>query len=142
MKWLQFLWICCKGSWRVSGPDLRNASVKTEAILRALLSKHKFSKWHKTKWLFICFSFMTNKQIKNSCVDIFFYVLIFSRFIAQPCISSTWHVLMLVSLTQVQQILMRKNFTDVVIVGNVANYWSLKVHLFLMCWTRNGHDLF
>jgi len=27
---------------------------------------------------------MTNKQIKNSCVD-FFNVLKFSRFIAQPC---------------------------------------------------------
>ena len=42
-----------------------------EAILRALISKHKFSNWHKTKWLFICFSFMANKQIKNSCVDFF-----------------------------------------------------------------------
>jgi len=87
MKWLQFLWRCCKGSWTVSGPDLRNACVETEAILRPLLSKHKFSNWHKTKWLFIFFSFMTNKQIKNSCVD-FFYVLKFSRFIAQPCIFS------------------------------------------------------
>ena len=33
--------------------------------------QNKFSNWHKTKWLFICFSFMTNKQIKNSCVDLF-----------------------------------------------------------------------
>jgi len=56
---------------RFSGPDLRNACVETEAILRALFSKHKFSNWHKTKWLFISFSFMTNKQIKNSCVDFF-----------------------------------------------------------------------
>ena len=30
---------------------------------------------------------MTNKQIKNSCVD-FFNVLKFSRLIAQPCITS------------------------------------------------------
>jgi hypothetical protein len=44
----------------VSGPDL-NACVETEAILRALFSKHKFSNWHKTKWLFICFSIITNK---------------------------------------------------------------------------------
>jgi len=85
MKWLQFQWRCCKRSWTVSGPDLRNACVETEAILRALLSKHKFSNWHKTKWLFICFSFMTNKQIKNPCV-IFFNILKFFRFIAQPCI--------------------------------------------------------
>jgi hypothetical protein len=33
----------------------------------------------------MCFLFMTNKQIKNSCVE-FFNVLKFSRFIAQPCI--------------------------------------------------------
>ena len=71
MKWLQSLWRCCNRSWTVSGPDLRNACVKTEAILRALLSKHKFSNRQKTRWLFICFSFMTNKQIKNSCVDFF-----------------------------------------------------------------------
>ena len=51
--------------------NLRNACVETEAILRALLSKHKFSNWHKTKWLFISFSFMTNKQMQNSCVDFF-----------------------------------------------------------------------
>ena len=62
---------------------LKMACVETEAILRALFSKHKFSNWHKTKWLFVCFSFMTNKQIKNACVD-FFNVLKFSRFIAQP----------------------------------------------------------
>ena len=30
------------------------------------------------------FSFMTNKQIKNSSID-FFSVFEFSRFIAQPC---------------------------------------------------------
>jgi hypothetical protein len=30
------------------------------------------------------FSFMTNKQIKNSCAD-FFYVLKFFRFFARPC---------------------------------------------------------
>ena len=71
MKWLQFPWRCRERSWTVSGPDLRNACVETEAILRALFSKHKFSNWRKTKWLFICFSFMTNKQIKNSCVDFF-----------------------------------------------------------------------
>ena len=73
-----------KGSWTVSGPDLRNACVEREAILRALFSKHKFSNSHKTKWLFICFSFTANKQIKISCVD-FFYVLRFSCFIAQLC---------------------------------------------------------
>jgi hypothetical protein len=56
-----------------------------EAILRALFSKNKFSNCHKTKLLFIRFSFMTTKQIQNSCVD-FFNVLKFSRFIAQPCI--------------------------------------------------------
>ena len=89
MKWLKFPWRCRERSWTVSGPDLRNACVKTEAILRALFSKHKFSNWHKTKWLFIRFSFMTNKQIKNSCVD-FFNVLKFSRFIAQPCICELW----------------------------------------------------
>ena len=58
--------------------------VETETNLRALFSKHKFSYSHKTKWLFISFSFVTNKQIKNSCVD-FVHVLKFSRFIAQPC---------------------------------------------------------
>ena len=67
-----FLWRCCERSWTISGPDLKNACVEMEAILRALLSKHKFSNWHKTKWLFICFSFMANKQTKNSCVDFFF----------------------------------------------------------------------
>jgi len=36
---------------------------------------------------------------------------------------STWHVLLVVSFIQVQQILMRKNFTNVVIVDYVANYW-------------------
>ena len=82
MNWLQFPWRCRERSWTVSGPDLSNACIETEAILRALFSKHKFSNWHKTKWLFIRFSFMTNKQIKNSCVD-FFNVLKFSRFIDQ-----------------------------------------------------------
>ena len=88
MKGLQFLWRCCERSWTVSGPDLRNACIETKAILRVLFSKHKFSNWHKTKWLFICFSFMTNKQIKNSCVN-FFNVLKFSRFLAQPCTLQT-----------------------------------------------------
>ena len=40
---------------------LEECVVETEVILRALFSKHKLSNWHKTKWLFICFSFMTNK---------------------------------------------------------------------------------
>jgi hypothetical protein len=63
--------------------------VETKAILRALLPKHKFSKWHKTKTaIHMRFSFMTNKQIKKIHVSFFFYVLKFSRFIAQPCIST------------------------------------------------------
>ena len=37
----------------------RNAGVETEAILRALFSKRKFSNLHKTKWLFKCFPFIT-----------------------------------------------------------------------------------
>jgi hypothetical protein len=49
----------------------QNGESLVKAILRVLFSKHKFSNWHKIKWLFICFSFMTNKQIKYSCVDFF-----------------------------------------------------------------------
>ena len=46
-----------------------------------------FQNWRKTKWLFICFSFTTNKQIKKFMCRFFFYVFKFSRFIAQPCTS-------------------------------------------------------
>ena len=77
MKWLQFLWRCRERSWTISGPDLRNACVETEAILRALFSKHKFSNWHKTKCLFIRFSFMTDKQIKKFNFLFFFCSEIF-----------------------------------------------------------------
>jgi len=50
--------------------------------------RNKFSNWHKTKWLCICFSFMTTKQK----IHVLIFLLKFSRFIAQPCTNSSTSV--------------------------------------------------